>query len=552
VREDGEERPLPDPRVLGWLLTTANVLQALPTTGRLGEFLAGALKDIPGVSRGGLCLSDSLAEACEQSCPALERGYAGQPPPGCRGHGLTRFPLETAHRLYGELVVELADQALFEPYEPFLANFAGSLALLLENRRQRNELEEAVGRIGESERRYRQLFTEMTAGHALHEIILDEAGTPCDYQFLEVNPAFEKLTGLQAKEVVGRRVRDLLPGLEAPWVDRYGRVALTGEPVCFEDYNRDLDRHYDVVAYRPQPGQFAVVFSDVTERRRLEERLQEASEELTVLNVELRAQNEELQVAQQEAGRLLEDQRSLFHRLQAALLDIPRELPGVRFGHLYWSATKEAQIGGDFYDVFEAKNGRIGLLIGDVSGHGVDAARVATLVKDTVHAFAHQFRRPHLVLRETNRLLVEKKLPGFVSAFLGFLDPEVGVLTYSSAGHPPPLIRVGKRVRFLESINVPLGVFAGARYRDREDEIPEGSLLLLYTDGITEARKGDAFLGEEGLAAAVLRLNSRAVETLPSSLLNEALSFSGEPLEDDAAVLAVSYVGKTGGRQEGS
>ena len=78
------------------------------------------------------------------------------------------------------------------------------------------------------------------------------------------------------------------------------------------------------------------------------------------------------------------------------------------FGHLYRSATEEAQIGGDFYDVFETKDGRIGLLMGDVSGHGVDAARIATLTKDTIRAFSHKFGRPHVVLRETNRLLIQE------------------------------------------------------------------------------------------------------------------------------------------------
>ena len=243
---------------------------------------------------------------------------------------------------------------------------------------------------------------------------------------------------------------------------------------------------------------------------------------------------------------MLEEQRGLFHRLQEALLDIPQDLPGVRFGHLYRSATKEARIGGDFYDVFEAKNGRIGLLIGDVSGHGVEAARVATLVKDTVHAFAHQFRRPRLVLREANRLLVEKNLPGFVSAFLGFLDPERGTLTYSFAGHPPPLLAVAGQVAPLEACSLPLGAFSYARYRDVEIDIAEGALLLLYTDGITEARRDGELYGEARLRDAFGRARDCPVEELPSRLLGEVLSFSGGVLRDDVALLAINYLGTTG------
>ena len=196
------------------------------------------------------------------------------------------------------------------------------------------------------------------------------------------------------------------------------------------------------------------------------EELAVREEELQAQAEELAAQHEELQEAHAETARLLEEQSSLFRRLQEALLDIPQELSGGDVRPSLPSATQQAQVGGDFYDVFEAKTGRIGLLIGDVSGHGLEAARIATLVKDTVHAFAHQFRRPHLVLRETNRLLVEKNLPGFVTAFLGFLDPENGIFTYSSAGHPPPLLAADGRVVPLESIGLPLGVFADARYRD--------------------------------------------------------------------------------------
>jgi PAS domain S-box-containing protein len=114
---------------------------------------------------------------------------------------------------------------------------------------------------------FTRLLNEMGSGGALHEIITDEAGRPVDYRFLHVNPAFEELTGLRAADILGKRALEVIPTLEPVWIERYGRVALTGEPDQFESYSAALGRHYKVNAYRPQPGLFAVVFHDVTELR---------------------------------------------------------------------------------------------------------------------------------------------------------------------------------------------------------------------------------------------------------------------------------------------
>jgi PAS domain S-box-containing protein len=128
-----------------------------------------------------------------------------------------------------------------------------------------------------SEERYRALFNNMTEGFALHEIITDEAGHPCDYRFLDVNPAFERMTGLDRSSVMGRRVLEVLKDIEPFWIEAYGRVALTGEPHTFERYYPDpINRWFEVYAYRPAPRQFAVVFMDISERKRIEEALRES------------------------------------------------------------------------------------------------------------------------------------------------------------------------------------------------------------------------------------------------------------------------------------
>ncbi len=122
-----------------------------------------------------------------------------------------------------------------------------------------------------SEKRYRMLFQCMQSGFALHEIICNEQGVPCDYRFLEVNPAFEILTGLRAVEIIGKRVKEVLPAIEQHWIDRYGVVALTGISTHFENYSAELLRHFEVDAYSPHPGKFATIITDVTTRKEAEE-----------------------------------------------------------------------------------------------------------------------------------------------------------------------------------------------------------------------------------------------------------------------------------------
>jgi PAS domain S-box-containing protein len=148
-------------------------------------------------------------------------------------------------------------------------------------------LQQQEAALRESEERYHSLFENMTEGFALHEIIGDGQGVPCDYRFLDINPAFERITGLRRDQIIGRLVTEVLPGEDPKWIRLYGGVALTGEPIHFENYSPVLGRHYEVFAYRPAPRRFAVIFMDVTERKQAEIEAEEKTLLLKEANKEM-------------------------------------------------------------------------------------------------------------------------------------------------------------------------------------------------------------------------------------------------------------------------
>ena len=135
---------------------------------------------------------------------------------------------------------------------------------------ERRKIEEALR---QSEERYRSLFNTMAQGFALFDVVCDEHGVPRESRFLDVNPAFERMIGLTRDEVRGRRGRDVFPDAYEQWADVHRRVVQSGEAVTFRHVRSGDRRQYEVFAFRPAPGRFAILFNDVTEQRRLEEEL---------------------------------------------------------------------------------------------------------------------------------------------------------------------------------------------------------------------------------------------------------------------------------------
>ena len=215
-----------------------------------------------------LCLMDSAGKVLRTNMACLGvLGRSSELPDRDTGSG----NLDRLRRLVAEAGLKMTVLPVV------LGDGVGRLVSVSESR-QPAATDERLTALVASEERYRLLFNSMTEAFALHEIVLDDQGEPCDYRFLEVNAAFERATGLARSRAIGTRVKELLPTIDPEWIRVYGKVALTGESVRFDRFEATLGRHYEVFAFCPRPLQFAVLFQDITERKAAEKALRESEE----------------------------------------------------------------------------------------------------------------------------------------------------------------------------------------------------------------------------------------------------------------------------------
>lgn len=227
--------------------------------------------------------------------------------------------------------------------------------------------------------------------------------------------------------------------------------------------------------------------------------------------------------------------------LQASIL--PERLPvmpGLEAASFYLPAGIDAEIGGDYYDLFATRGGTAVLVIGDVCGKGVQAATKTSMIKYSLRGMVAAGATPGEALTELNRLVADSGDPAdIVTAWVGFLDPGRRSLTYADGGHPPALLRRHAAASFerLGPTGPLLGAIEGATYEEEIVALGTGDLLVTYTDGVTEARRGTRFFGEGRIRRSMLRAAS--AEEAVESLLGAVGEFSAGIMRDDAAVLAV-------------
>lgn len=241
-----------------------------------------------------------------------------------------------------------------------------------------------------------------------------------------------------------------------------------------------------------------------------------------------------------ENARLFGAQRHVADRLQEALLQLPDHVAGIEYAAEYRAAALEARVGGDFYDLFEISEPCVAISIGDVAGKGLHAATLTALAKNALRAYILEDMDPALAFTKMNRLVHQfTSTETFLTTFLGVLDTRTGELTYCSAGHPPVVHLRPDRAERLTAADPILGAFPDLRYTAYRTKLGPRDSLVLYTDGLIEARRNGEFFGESRVLETLRGLTRARPDQLVAGLVQDVLSFSDGPLKDDVALLAV-------------
>lgn len=242
-------------------------------------------------------------------------------------------------------------------------------------------------------------------------------------------------------------------------------------------------------------------------------------------------------------SKLYETEHAIAETLQETLVVLPSQISGVEFSRAYESATFESgRVGGDFVDVFEVGAETVGVALGDVSGKGIDAAVTTSLIRTTLRVHALDGQPPASVAAKANDVMRRfSETEAFVTLWFGLLHTTTGLLRYICAGHPPALVLAADgTISQLECKDPILGAFDRAVYFESQAVLAPGDRLVLYSDGVTEARSpGGRFLYARGLLELIGKNAGEPTAAITARIMEDVVSFSAGVLRDDAALLVV-------------
>ncbi|MGH3008767.1 MAG: SpoIIE family protein phosphatase [Gaiellaceae bacterium] len=240
-------------------------------------------------------------------------------------------------------------------------------------------------------------------------------------------------------------------------------------------------------------------------------------------------------------ARLYQQQKQFADTMQRSLLPSSRPVvEGLDVGEVYEPSAR-VDVGGDLYDFLALEDGRLAVVLGDVTGHGVDATADMAMAKFVFRSLAREHTEPSDFLAAANDVISSEIGTGkFISMSYVVVDGVTGTVAAASAGHPSPrLVLPDGTTRPLEARGLVLGIDAGQEYVETRAELPRGASLVLYTDGVVEARRDGELYGDERLDALLAERRELPARALAAAVAEDAREFAGGDLFDDLAVVAI-------------
>jgi serine phosphatase RsbU (regulator of sigma subunit)/putative methionine-R-sulfoxide reductase with GAF domain len=240
-------------------------------------------------------------------------------------------------------------------------------------------------------------------------------------------------------------------------------------------------------------------------------------------------------------ARLYQQQKEFADAMQRSLLPqfVPR-IPGLELGDAYESSAR-VDVGGDVYDFMQLADERLAVALGDVTGHGIEAAADMAMAKFVFRSLAREHPEPCEFLQAANDVIVDEIAPGkFITMVYVVIDPRTGQVAVAEAGHPAPrIVAASGTVTPIDAHGLVLGVERGQEYHEARETLEVGDAIVLYTDGVLEARRDGELYGFERLDAFLAQAHALPPERLARGVLDDCREFARGELADDCAVVVV-------------